>query len=163
MFHDYLGDFLVVKIRCHDAQTMLHGAGGNPDVICRDRGSSLAKEVNDHRISFGCFLRNVDKPHPWGRRENLKLALVFPESIAGAEPCPELPKNNGIEDDFIGLLQRKFHLGVPFHESRICRRVQHESHYIQISLSIFRWSARLLSKAAASFLVQAPASSSKSW
>src|SRR4030095_7484153 len=99
MFHDYLGDFLVVKIRCQDAQTMLHGASGNPDVICGDRGSSLAKEVNDHRISFGRFLGYVDKPHAGRRKENLKLALVFSESIARAESCFELPKNNGIEDD----------------------------------------------------------------
>jgi hypothetical protein len=68
--NDDLGNFLKIAVRCQDRKPMLHGAGGNPDIVNGNRGAGLLEEGRDDGPSIRSFVVDCENAHS-GRLEKL--------------------------------------------------------------------------------------------
>ncbi len=68
--NDDLGNFLKIAVRCQDRKPVLHGAGGNPDIVGSNRGAGLLEEGRDDGPSIRGFVVDSEDAHS-GRSEKL--------------------------------------------------------------------------------------------
>ena len=68
--NDNLGNFLEIAVRCQDRKPMLHGAGGNQNIVGGNRGAGLFEEGRDDGPSIRSFVVDCENAHS-GRLEKL--------------------------------------------------------------------------------------------
>ena len=68
--NDNLGNFLEIAVRCQDRKPMLHGAGGNQNIVGGNRGAGLFEEGRDDGPSVRGFVVDSEDAHS-GRSEKL--------------------------------------------------------------------------------------------
>ena len=76
MANDDLGDLLKIVVRCQDREPVLHGAGGNPDIVACHRGAGLLEEGRDDGPSIRSFVVDCENAHP-ERLEKLSRNPAF--------------------------------------------------------------------------------------
>ena len=54
--NDDLGNFLKISVECQNREPVLHGAGGNPDIVTCDRSSAFLEERCNDGPSFCSFV-----------------------------------------------------------------------------------------------------------
>ena len=57
--HDLM-DLVIVRIHGEYLKTMLHGTGGNPNIVSRDRSSGLPEGIQNNPVSLRGFFRHID-------------------------------------------------------------------------------------------------------
>ena len=70
MVNDDLGNFLKISVRCQNRESMLHRAGGNPDIVTCHRISALLEEGSNDGTSICSFVGDCENAHS-GRLEKL--------------------------------------------------------------------------------------------
>src|SRR5258708_33789045 len=97
-----------MRVHRHNAQAILHGAGGNPNVVGRDGRSSLSKTSLNPRVPFRCFLVNLKKPEPRRLQEQTQVVLILSAAAAASESRLQFPQNDWADVDVIGDLESVF-------------------------------------------------------
>ena len=71
MANNDLGNFLKIAVRCQDREPVLHGAGGNPDVVGGNRGTGLLQ-----RNANGCLTPIIHEDFYYNRRYAATTSLT---------------------------------------------------------------------------------------
>ena len=65
-----LGNFLKIAVGCQNRESVLHGAGGNPDIVACHRSPALLEEGRNDGPSICSFVVDCENAHS-GRLEKL--------------------------------------------------------------------------------------------
>ena len=91
-------------IEGHEAQSVLHHACRDPDVVRGDGRTRCAERVHDDGVSVGCFFIEVGDADPRRGQEQIQLPLVLLPVLPPQKPSLQLPEDDGVDEDFVGLL-----------------------------------------------------------
>ena len=109
-----LRDVKVVGVQGQEDQSVLHGAGRDPDVVCRNEAAGRPEEIMDRCIAFRRVLIHRQSGHAWIGQKLSQLVLVLFLSPAFSESGKKFADHDRIDADPVGLSQGADDAGVAF-------------------------------------------------
>ena len=74
-----------MRIKTEQCRTVLHTAGGNPDIVQRNRFSFFAELLFDQCVSFGGIVGDRNENRARFLAELIELSIVLPQFLTSEE------------------------------------------------------------------------------
>ena len=110
-----------VLVGCDDPQTMLHGAGGDPNIIGGQRRVGPSQIAQDLRVTDGSAIEDRNEFDSRSVKKLLEPLFVSGLVLSSPEARLELSQDNRTQSDFFRPLKSEFQFRAAMHESRVGR------------------------------------------